>query len=87
MRRFVGILEGLFEKVGLLDGRFIVSVNGPIGVVFLYGLTSERFEGGVTVFFAVGVDEDTVDLLESNDSGLVADGLDERAQTGIAGPA
>jgi hypothetical protein len=39
--------------------------------------------GLVTVFSPVGLDEDAIDLLEVHDTGLVADGFDERAQTEV----
>jgi hypothetical protein len=35
----------------------------------------------------VGLDKDAINLLEVHDAGLVADGLDERTQTQIAGAA
>ena len=44
-------------------------------------------DGLVTVFSPVGLNEDTVDLFEVHDAGLVADGFDERAQTQVAGAA
>lgn len=44
-------------------------------------------EGLVTVFSPMRLNEDTVDLLEVHDAGLVADGFDEGAETQVAGPA
>ena len=41
----------------------------------------------VTVFSPMGLDEDTVDLLEVDDTGLVADGFDESAHAKVAGAA
>jgi hypothetical protein len=44
-------------------------------------------DGLVTVFPPMGLDKHAVDLLEIDDAGLIADGLDEGAQAEVTGAA
>ena len=50
-------------------------------------LRATGLEGLVIVFSPAGLDEDTLDLFEVDDAGLVADGFDERTQAEIASAA
>ena len=47
-------------------------------------LSASGLEWVVTVFSPVGLDEDAVDLFKVDNTGLIADGFDERTEAQIA---